>query len=90
MHSLAGSGTGGTNPGLPQNTDPKDAFRTDRLDDPEELMKRRRAKDPAAFDKVHGKDASFAEETDGHSKGMRSAISGSARLTIAESDISCV
>ena len=65
MH--VGSGTGGTNPGLPQNTDPKDAHRTDRLDDPEELLQRRRAKDPAAFDKVHGKNASFAEETEGKS-----------------------
>lgn len=60
-----GSGTGGTNPGLPQDTDPKDALRTDRLDDPEELLQRRRAKDPAAFDKVHGKNASFAQETGG-------------------------
>lgn len=66
---LAGSGTGGTNPGLPQDTDPKDAFRTDRLDDPEELLQRRRAKDPAAFDKVHGKNASFAEETGGEGAG---------------------
>ena len=65
MH--AGSSSGGTNPGLPQNTDPKDAQRTERLDDPEELLQRRRAKDPAAFDKVHGKNASFAEETDGKS-----------------------
>lgn len=64
-----GSGTGGTNPGLPQDTDPKDAFRTDRLDDPEELLQRRRAKNPAAFDKVHGKDASFAEETGGEGAG---------------------
>ena len=68
-----GSGTGGTNPGLPQDTDPKDAFRTDRLDDPEELLKRRRAKDPAAFDKVHGKNASFAEETGGEGGGDNSS-----------------
>ena len=68
-----GSGTGGTNPGLPQDTDPKDAFRTDRLDDPEELLKRRRAKDPAAFDKVHGKNASFAEETGGEGAGESSS-----------------
>ncbi len=46
-----------------------DAHRTDRLDDPEELLKRRRAKDPAAFDKVHGKGASFAEETGGKGAG---------------------
>jgi len=46
-----------------------DAHRTDRLDDPEELLKRRRAKDPEAFDKVHGKDASFAEETGGKGGG---------------------
>ena len=68
MWSPTGSGTGGTNPGLPQDTDPKDAFRTDRLDDPE--VQRRRAKDPAAFDKEHGKDASFAEETGGRSAGQ--------------------
>lgn len=66
---FAGSGTGGTNPGLPLDADPKDAHRTDRLDDPEELLKRRRAKDPAAFDKVHGKGASFAEETGGKGGG---------------------
>ena len=66
----AGSGTGNMNPGLPQDIDPKDAVRTDRLDDPEELMKRRRAKDPEAFDKVHGKDASFAEETGGKGAGL--------------------
>ena len=65
-----GSGTGGTNPGLPQDTDPKDALRTDRLDDPEELLQRRRAKDPAAFDKVHGKNASFAQETGGKAGGL--------------------
>ena len=70
MSNLIGSGTGGTNPGLPQDTDPKDAFRTDRLDDPEELLQRRRAKNPAAFDKVHGKDASFAEETGGEGAGL--------------------
>ncbi|KAL3133022.1 hypothetical protein ABBQ38_006931 [Trebouxia sp. C0009 RCD-2024] len=64
-----GSSTGGTNPGLPQDVDPKDAVRTERLDDPEELMQRRRAKDPEAFDKVHGKDASFAEETGGKGAG---------------------
>jgi hypothetical protein len=66
---FAGSGTGGTNPGLPLDADPLDAHRTDRLDDPEELLKRRRAKDPAAFDKVHGKGASFAEETGGKGGG---------------------
>ena len=60
MWSPTGSGTGGTNPGLPQDTDPKDAFRTDMLDDPEELLQ---SKDRAAFDQVHGKDASLAEET---------------------------
>lgn len=65
-----GSGTGGTNPGLPLDADPLDAHRTDRLDDPEELLNRRRAKDPAAFDKVHGKGASFAEETGGKGGGM--------------------
>ena len=69
MCGCAGSGTGGTNPGLPLDADPLDAHRTDRLDDPEELLNRRRAKDPAAFDKVHGKGASFAEETGGKGGG---------------------
>ncbi|KAL0054666.1 hypothetical protein WJX82_000732 [Trebouxia sp. C0006] len=73
-----GSGTGGTNPGLPLDADPLDAHRTDRLDDPEELLKRRRAKDPAAFDKVHGKDASFAEETGGKGGGKGD---GAAKMT---------
>ncbi|DBA97215.1 TPA: hypothetical protein ACH3X1_014966 [Trebouxia sp. C0004] len=68
-----GSGTGGTNPGLPLDADPLDAHKTERLDDPEELLKRRRAKDPAAFDKVHGKGASFAEETGGKGGGMGDA-----------------
>lgn len=74
MADLAGSATGGTNPGLPQDTDPKDAVRTERLDDPEELMQRRRAKDPEAFDKVHGKDASFAKETGGKGAGSWTPI----------------
>lgn len=61
-----GSGTGGGSPGLPLDVDPKDATSTDRIDDPEQLFKRRRAKDPVAFDKVHGKGATLHGATDGH------------------------
>lgn len=65
----AGSGTGGGSPGLPLDVDPKDATSTDRIDDPEQLFKRRRAKDPIAFDKVHGHGATLHDETDGHKQG---------------------
>ena len=68
----AGSGTGGGSTGLPLDVDPKDATSTDRIDDPEQLFERRRAKDPVAFDKVHGKGATLADETDGHVQGMTS------------------
>ena len=61
----AGSGTGGSSSGLPLDTDPKDAANTDRIDDPEQLFQRRRAKDPIAFDQVHGKKSTLYAETDG-------------------------
>ena len=58
-------------------------------------MKRRRAKDPAAFDKVHGKDASFAEETGGTSGGrfcnctlLSGVISHKAEIAVTIANVS--